>query len=185
MILAVQVGRSWRFISSREDVAGVVESVFDDLAAQREQGFPGEVAELTFARQPWHGYDVDTDNHLFISINVETGFGALTWYVMQNRPRASDIHDVVWVTDNPQPTDADPRVVADPDAGGFYHPRSAIPLEQVRAALVEFCATGTGDRPECVSWTPGRIDGWRQDEPYRKRAPDDSGANFPDPWASA
>ncbi|MET7749740.1 Imm1 family immunity protein [Micromonospora sp. NPDC005367] len=39
--------------------------------------------------------------------------------------------------------------------------RSVLPLAQVRAAVEEFCRTGTGDRPECIRWVRGEINGER------------------------
>ncbi|MEU4692276.1 Imm1 family immunity protein [Actinoplanes sp. NPDC023714] len=179
MILAVMVGTTWRFIDPVDDPAGVVEEILDALSA--DASIP--VAELTFTRKAWQGHDVDTDNHLFVSVNQETGFGALTWYVMQGWPLEGEKYEEVWVTDNPDPADADPRVVKDPHAGAFYHRRSALPLDRVRAALVEFCAAGTGDRPESVSWVTGRVDGWRQDEPYPASGDAEPVWNLPDnPW---
>ncbi|WP_182546090.1 Imm1 family immunity protein [Halosaccharopolyspora lacisalsi] len=41
-------------------------------------------------------------------------------------------------------------MIGDPGYPRWYHPRHAIPLEQVEAAVREFCRRGTGDRPECL-----------------------------------
>lgn len=183
MILGVLIGEDWRFVDPQEDVARTVEEVLEFLTARRGVDDPGQVAELTFARLPWQGHAVDTDNHLFVSANEETGFGALTWFVDQGWPRKGEIYNDVWVTDNPKPPSFDPRVVSDPDCGTFYHSRSDIPLSQVRAALVEFCSMRSGDRPECVSWVPGRIDGRRLDENFPRKKESESAWALPEnPW---
>lgn len=75
-----------------------------------------------------------------------------------------EIDDYVWVSDNPAPPDFDPRVVSDPCVPYFYHPRSTLPAAQIRAAVEEFCRTGTGERPERVHWVRGEANGNRLDE---------------------
>ena len=66
-----------------------------------------------------------------------------------------------WVSDNPAPPDFDPRVLSDPGCPLWYDPRSTLPVARVRAALRELCRMGTGDRPECVQWVHGEINGER------------------------
>ncbi|MGW2935724.1 Imm1 family immunity protein [Streptomyces sp. NPDC001156] len=44
---------------------------------------------------------------------------------------------------------------------GRTYPRSTLPVTQVHAALEEFCRTGAGDRPECIYWVRGEINGER------------------------
>ncbi|MEV4283859.1 Imm1 family immunity protein [Actinoplanes xinjiangensis] len=182
MILCFAVGECCRFIDVRGDAIGVAQKILEELAAEARPGFPGQVAVLTFVQRAWEEVAAQTDNHLLASINVETGYGALIWYVTEDRKPKRDINNQVWVTNSLHPVEVDPRVVADPDCGTFYHPRSTIPLDQIRAALEEFCTMGTGDRPECVTWVSGGIDGRRDDEPYAGRAPDSTDA-WQDPWS--
>ncbi len=108
MILGFRADEDWRFTDPKNGIADVVERIFEALTAREEAGSRSQIAELTFARWPWEGETVDTDNHLFVSVNKETGFGALTWYVMQGWPKEGDIYEQIWVTDNPQPPNFDP-----------------------------------------------------------------------------
>ncbi|WP_398900972.1 Imm1 family immunity protein [Streptomyces sp. 1114.5] len=36
-----------------------------------------------------------------------------------------------------------------------------MPVPEVRAALEEFCRMGTGNRPECIRWVCGYMNGYR------------------------
>jgi hypothetical protein len=83
------------------------------------------------------------------------------------------------VSDNPRPPDFDPRVVADPGYPLFHDPSSTLPLDQVRAALEEFCYSGVGDRPVSVQWIKGDINGRREDREYDE---DLVTENVEDPW---
>lgn len=161
--MCVNAGEDWRCEDSPVDVARVVAELLEELNSSPAPGFRVQIAELSFAGERPIGSGIDTSNHLVVSLNGETGFGALTWHVTESWPRADGIYGEAWVTDNPFPAEVDPRVLSDRDTGTFFHRTSAIPEDGVRAALSEFCSTGTGDRPECVSWVPSRIDGWRLD----------------------
>jgi hypothetical protein len=97
--------------------------------------------------------------YLNVSVNVETGFGALIWGVSDGF--AGDLPDGVWTSDNPEPPTVDPRVLADPDSAAFHDPRSTLPIPRILAAVGEFCRTGTGERPTGVSWAEGHLDGTR------------------------
>ncbi|MEU9079159.1 Imm1 family immunity protein [Kitasatospora sp. NPDC048538] len=52
------------------------------------------------------------------------------------------------------------RVVFDPGDPRFHNPRSCLPVLEVRAALEEFCRMGTGNRPECIHWVRGYMNGY-------------------------
>ncbi|MGW1668812.1 Imm1 family immunity protein [Streptomyces sp. NPDC002324] len=126
---------------------------------------PGESACFMFADSR-HTADTFTwwpDNFLQISVNSVTGYGGLIWYVGEERAEASMdvISKHVWISDNPEPPDFDPRVVSDPGFPLFFDPRSVLPVLQVRAALEEFCRTGTGGRPESIGWVRGETSGRR------------------------
>ena len=171
MYLSVSAGWSRRCVGPRIDASQVVAEIFDDLNSCREPGFRVQTAALTFTAERPAGPVIDTDNHLLVSFNAETGFGALIWYVTEGWPRTGGIYDDTWVTTNLRPVDSDPLVVADSHTGEYHHRSSAIPDASVRAALTEYCTTATGDRPECVSWVPSRIDGWPLDAPPREQRP--------------
>lgn len=103
--------------------------------------------------------------YLFVAVNELSGFGALTWCTDGQAPRKGGIYDHAWISDNPDPSGTDSRLVSE-----TYHPRfhdraSAIPLPLVRAAVEEYCRSGTGERPECVDWVSGEISGQRHDRP--------------------
>ncbi|WP_285489351.1 Imm1 family immunity protein [Amycolatopsis taiwanensis] len=127
---------------------------------------PGEIANFSFAegRHSIGTYDWWPDNYLRVAVNPETGYGALIWYVTGDRNNVpEDLANYCWVSDNPNPPGFDPRVVADPGQPRFHDIYSVLPVAEVRAALEEFCRTGTGDRPETVRWVHGDMDGRRLD----------------------
>jgi Immunity protein Imm1 len=103
------------------------------------------------------------DNYLRVGVNSSTGYGGLVWHVSPKRAGASgdDKSQWCWVSDNPTPPDFDPKVFSDPGSPLCYDPRSTLPVLRVRAALEEFCRTGTGERPECIQWVRGEINGER------------------------
>jgi hypothetical protein len=68
-----------------------------------------------------------------------------------------------WVSDNPNPPTVDPQVLSDPGAPICFDVRSTLPIPVVRLALQEFCRQGSGDRPECIDWVLGEINGERLD----------------------
>ncbi|MFC4005964.1 Imm1 family immunity protein [Nonomuraea purpurea] len=122
----------------------------------------------------------DFDNYLHIAVNAVTGFGALTWFVTEGSAVPVDpaIAEHVWISDNPHPPAFDPDVFSDPGFPRYHHPRSTLPVPQIRTALEEFCRTGTGQRPECIRWTPGELSGRRLDTPE----PEEQIAHCEDPW---
>lgn len=111
--------------------------------------------------------------YLFVAANELSGYGALTWCTNGRPPRQGGIYDYAWISDNPNPPESDSRLVSETYHPRFYDRASAIPLTQVRAAIEEYCRSGTGERPECVNWTTGEIDGRRHDRPpFEDEAPD-------------
>ena len=127
---------------------------------------PGEVATFMFAegRHSEAVRDWWPDNTLQIAVNSTTGYGGLVWSATQERALRDEVSEYIWVSDNPNPPDFDPRVVSDPGVPYFFDPKSTLPVVQVRAALEEFCRAGTGDRPECIRWVHGEMNGQRHDQ---------------------
>ena len=108
----------------------------------------------------------EPDTLLRLAVNRSTGFGALMWLVTRGRSSGAgdEVDDYLWISDNPQPPEFDPRVIAEPGYVRFHSRRSAVPLERVRVVLEEFCRVGTGARPESISWVRGELNGQRSDE---------------------
>ncbi|MEV6846727.1 Imm1 family immunity protein [Actinoplanes sp. NPDC051411] len=104
-----------------------------------------------------------SDDLLWVGINNQTGYGALIWLALASSPKKGGIYNYTWVSDNPNPPTTDPQVIADPSVVYFHDPRNALPLADIRTALEEYCRTGTGDRPESISWVRGGTDGRRFD----------------------
>ncbi|WP_231330179.1 Imm1 family immunity protein [Actinomadura graeca] len=125
----------------------------------------GDVAWFCFAEEEHSDKNAVSDNFLRVALNGSTGYGGLVWGITDDSPRREGVSDGVWVSDNPEPPDFDPRVVSDPGYPLFFDPRCALPIPRVRAAVEEFCRLGTGDRPENIDWVPGRANGKRLDEP--------------------
>ncbi|MEQ4721484.1 Imm1 family immunity protein [Nonomuraea sp. B19D2] len=164
-----------------EALAASILEIIDSLP---EPSWPagGMTAEFAFIKQRQDPDDLphQFDNYLGISVNAATGYGALMWFVTDDTtlPVAPSIAEHVWVSDNPHPPAFDPHVFSDPGFPRYHYPRSTLPVAQIRAALEEFCRTGTGQRPECIDWTPGDLGGGRLDTPE----PEERIMYCEDPW---
>ncbi|MFE4826697.1 Imm1 family immunity protein [Streptomyces sp. NPDC056672] len=168
MILNAVIHGRYYYAESWSEKAGIVAEVMENLRSERRDQpwiSPGEVASFMFAdgRHSESVRDWWPDNTLQIAVNSETGYGGLVWFATQERVTKNDIAEHIWVSDNPRPPDFDPRVVSDPGVPYFFDSRSALPLDQVRAAVEEFCRLGSGDRPECIEWVRGEMNGQRHD----------------------
>jgi hypothetical protein len=168
LILNAVIHDRYFYAENWQEMMVLIGEVMENLQPERrDQPWidAGETASFSFAdrRHSASTRDWWPDNYLEISVNTETGYGGLAWFVTQDRVTKDDVSRYIWVSDNPAPPDFDPRVVGDPGVPYFYDPRSTLPLDDVRAALEEFCRTGTGDRPECVRWVHGEMNGLRHD----------------------
>ncbi|MBF6169749.1 hypothetical protein IU486_34305 [Streptomyces gardneri] len=166
MILNVRIGATYYYAQTWPQMSELVMMV---TRPQRisPPGIDGEHgnAEFMFAdgRHTARTRDWWPDNFLHVGVNCATGYGGLIWYVSPDRAGKSgdETSQWCWVSDNPTPPDFDPRVLSDPGCPLFFDRRSALPVTRVRQALEEFCRMGTGDRPECVRWVRGEINGER------------------------
>ncbi|MEG3629692.1 Imm1 family immunity protein [Streptomyces poriticola] len=168
MILSVGIGGAWRYAGTSEEKSRLVGEVMESLEGEAGEGrdwSPGQDAWLSLAEERHSGDNPVADNFLRLAVNRATGFGALIWFVADDSPRLGGVYEQVWVSDNPEPPGADPRVVSDPGYPLFHDSSSALPLARVRAAVEEFWRIGTGDRPECIDWVPGHMNGQRLDRP--------------------
>jgi hypothetical protein len=99
----------------------------------------------------------------------------------KSAPGRSEVFDHTWISHNPDPPNFDPQVVADPGYPLFHHPRSTLPLDCVRLALEEFCRASSGERPQCIQWVQGELNGQRLGEETAVDFVDTS--DVTDPWA--
>lgn len=191
MALAVYFNYQWYFPKTDADAVNVITQVFAGLdhehviEGQWEDGsphsvyFPGSDAWFSIgARGSGESESFDGKSHLRVGANRKTGYGALCWLVNEGHRQAGSVAGGAWVSDNPHPLSEDPRVICDPSIPTFHDPRGAFPIIQVRAAVEEFCRTGTGDRPAAVSWVMGDMAGRRKDTPVQPAA-----TKLDDPWA--
>jgi hypothetical protein len=165
MILNVVIGPDRRYAETWPEMSSLIAEVMDNLKGERTDvidgisyELAGDVARFACSDQRHDSATRLPDgsnwpsNELVVAVNRVTGYGALVWFVNRRYARTGGIHDRIWVSDNPQPPGFDTRVVSDPWASEFHDPRSTLRLPQIRAALEEFCRTGTGDRPQSVTW---------------------------------
>ena len=157
MILNAVVHGKYRYGETSDRVESLIHAVMHDLAPGdpwRDMR-PGEDAYLMLAegKHDEETFDWFPHNYLQVVANQCTGFGAVSWFVTDEWPSqgADPVADHAWVSLNADSPE-DPKVIGDPGYPRWYHPRHAIPLEQVEAAVREFCRRGTGDRPECLFW---------------------------------
>lgn len=176
MILNVRLGKEWRYAEGEGDVPGLVAEIIGNLKYEdKSQRWlsPGDCADLCFAKHriARKGYLGEADKFLRVAVNRTTGYGGLLWFAGDDTQ--------AWVSDNPNPPEFDPRVVADPWYPFFHDPGSTLPLDQFRAAVEEYCYSGTGERPSSVQWVRGDLIGRRADRIY----PDeDVNREIANPW---
>jgi hypothetical protein len=168
VILNAVIHNRYHYAEIWPEKVALISEVMQNLRFERRDQqwvSPGEIASFMFAdgRHSESVRDWWPDNTLQVALNSETGYGGLVWFATQERVARDDISEHIWVSDNPGPPDFDPRVVSDPGVPYFFDPRSTLPVGQIRTALEEFCRLGTGDRPECVEWVHGEMNGQRHD----------------------
>lgn len=166
MILNAIIHGKYEYAEDWAQMAALIEEVMNNLRSERK-GSPwvdaGEAATFMFAKNR-HSASERTwwpDNMLQVSVNSSTGFGGLIWHASQSRIIEGSASEFIWISNNPAPPSFDPRVVCDSSIPTFFDVRSVLPLALVRSALEEFCRSATGDRPNCVEWVRGELDGER------------------------
>ncbi|MFE6869433.1 Imm1 family immunity protein [Kitasatospora sp. NPDC057692] len=102
-------------------------------------------------------------NSLKISVNQSTGYGGVIWQAGAIHSKRGGVYAHTWVSDNPEPPTRDPKILSDPHHPVFMEPASALPISEVRKVLEEFYQAGTGDRPTCINWVRGRMNGEREE----------------------
>lgn len=139
-----------------------VERLIDEAIDQASPGSvdsplpPGEVAQFYCADHPWTDDIIEwaPDNFLQLASNPPAGYGALTWIGFRGE---TTMETFVSFGRN-APLANPPRLVIDPAYPRDHDAHSAIPLEQARRAVREFCRTN-GARPESVTWVRGDLTG--------------------------
>jgi hypothetical protein len=160
MILNAYFDDQWHNAGTAKQISSLITELIAALGHEHAAGnaiHPGDDAVLCFAVKRFeHRLRItkDAKGHLQVAVNKKTGYGALMWCWADSQ---------VWVSDNPQPPDFDPRVVSDPGYPLFHDPASTLPIKQFREALEEFCYSGTGERPTSVRWVRSDICGRRED----------------------
>jgi len=166
VILSAFFNGNWAYGETTEEMARIISSVLENLRGEDGEGrsyTPGSDAWFSMASERHSNEHRAADNHLRVAVNRRTGYGSLIWFVEDGSSRVGEVYKSVWISDNPHPPSVDPRVVSDPGYPLFHNPASAIPLDRVRAALEEFCLSGSGDRPSCIGWVSGDMNGQRLD----------------------
>ncbi|MFI0545271.1 Imm1 family immunity protein [Streptomyces sp. WSLK1-3] len=105
------------------------------------------------------------DNVLSIGINFSSEYAGFLWHcegIISQRVSAEVGHDVAnhaWVSLNPTPPEADPKVLSDPGCPTFFDRVSVLPLSSIRPVVEEYYQEGTGFRPAQVQWVKGHYTG--------------------------
>ncbi|MEV6846726.1 Imm1 family immunity protein [Actinoplanes sp. NPDC051411] len=126
MAISVLLDRQEILPKNPDDVAAVISRIMNNRDS--------EAAQIS----------VGGDDLLIVSVNSETGYGAIVWFVSRGSARKGGIYDHVWISDNPNPPQSDPRVFADLQSAIYHDRLSTIPAPQVQKALEEYFETGTG-----------------------------------------
>lgn len=168
MILNVRIGAEYYHAETWPDMFDLIDLVICEQRFSIPGVGVGDPVSFSFAheRRTAETRGWWPDNYLRAGVNASTGYGGLVWYVSPKRAEASgdEVSQWCWVSDNQFPPGFDPKVFSDPGSPLCYDPRSTLPVSQVRSALEEFCRFGTGNRPECINWVHGEINGERLSE---------------------
>ncbi|MEU1861163.1 Imm1 family immunity protein [Streptomyces gardneri] len=182
VILNAVIHRKWHYAETWPEMEILISEALENLESEGHVPYwsPGEDAWFMFSDRRHTDSDGPEapNNFLRIAVNSTTGFGALIWFATDGHKMSDSIRDQVWVSNNPNPPNFDPRVVSDPGEPRFHDRRSALPVTRIRAAVEEFCRRGTGQRPMCIEWTPGDLAGRRGDTPE----PETLITQCEDPW---
>lgn len=168
MFLSVFFKGEWRHAETSDETSRLVAEVVEGLQGEKEDAgswYPGEDAWFCIANRRHTETDPGGGSNLRVAINRRYEYGALVWFVDEGFPEEGEVHNSVWISDNPEPLDFDPRVVSDPGYPLFHDPASTLPLSRIQAAVAEFCCLRTGNRPECINWVAGHMNGQRLDRP--------------------
>ncbi|MFF7216351.1 Imm1 family immunity protein [Streptomyces sp. NPDC008238] len=168
MILNVKCERRKWFAETSDEVSAVVAEVLGHLQCWNKRGeywHPGNTAWFAWLEHRHVDRGHIPNNFLMVSLNRETGYGGLIWFVNAGYPGPDpdEVLDNIWVSDNPNPPAFDPEVISNPGEPYWFEPRSTLPAADIEAAVEEFCRVRTGIRPECVQWTLGEVSGRRAD----------------------
>ncbi|MFF7459781.1 Imm1 family immunity protein [Kitasatospora sp. NPDC008115] len=155
MILNVTIGDRRFHGASAKDAELLISRVLEGVDF-------GDTAWISVDDRPL-GDGSFASNSLKVSLNQSTGYGGIIWQVSSGCSRQGGIYAYTWVSDNPEPPAEDPRVLSDPHHPVFMEPASALPLSEVRKVLEEFYQAGTGDRPTCINWVRGHMNGEREE----------------------
>ncbi|MEV7783177.1 Imm1 family immunity protein [Kitasatospora sp. NPDC088351] len=153
MVLTVLIGDERHYGETQDDADRLISKVMEILQSGRNAWL-----SIDGHRRDRDGH---SDNHLVVSLNRETGYGGIVWFVSEKYPKRGGIYESVWVSDNTTPPAIDPKVISDLSHPVFMEPASVFPLPDVRKILEEFYRTGTGDRPTCINWVKGHMNGER------------------------
>ncbi|MFE9107619.1 Imm1 family immunity protein [Actinomadura geliboluensis] len=168
LLLSAFFGKKWHYADSREEISRLIDEMMASLKGEEGGGHvysPGNDAWLCLAGRRSTDQSPVSSSNLRVSVNWRTKYGALIWFVDEQFPAKGGIYDSVWISDNPEPLDCDPRVVSDPGYPLFHDLASALPVSQVRWAVEEFCYERSGARPDCIRWVSGQMNGQRLDRP--------------------
>ncbi|MFG2823285.1 Imm1 family immunity protein [Kitasatospora sp. NPDC048365] len=164
MILRVEIKGDEHFPTRPEEISDLTSEAFRSIT-------PKEISPgvHSVGSQAWFTVgEPDSKSprtYLRVTADERSGYGALSWW---SSAQSGGMYDFFWLSDNPGPSCAGPQLIADPCSGECYEPASALPLALIRAAIEEYCASGTGERPTCIGWVTGEYDGTRHDGPRFK-----------------
>ncbi|MBD0673642.1 Imm1 family immunity protein [Streptomyces sp. CBMA156] len=152
MFLSVVIGDDRHEVESREDADRLISWVMENAGSGRNAWFALNEVRFDKARP-------SDESVLMVAMDREAGYGGLVWSVSLSFSRREGIDGCTWVTDNPSPPAGDPKVISDMWTPVFMEPATVLPLPEVRKVLEEFCRARTGDRPSCVGWVKGHMNG--------------------------
>ncbi|MFI1947957.1 Imm1 family immunity protein [Streptomyces virginiae] len=167
MILSLFFKGEWHYSEGPDQTSRLVAEVVESLRGEEtgEPYFPGEDAWFCLSGRRYSDAEPVPGCNLRVAINPRHGYGALVWFADDQFHRSGGVYDSVWVSNNPEPIDFNPNVVSDPGYPLFHDQASTLPTSRIREAVEEFCRKGSGDRPECIDWVKGHVNGQRLDRP--------------------
>jgi len=97
----------------------------------------------------------------WLRVGYNNGLGAALFFddpYLNHKPRPAVTDDWAWVALNPEPLAEPPTIYYDQPTPTVFPPQSIMPLELLRAVILEWA--DTGERPTSVEWLTVNLLSW-------------------------
>ncbi|QIZ34238.1 Imm1 family immunity protein [Saccharopolyspora sp. ASAGF58] len=143
-VITVVFNADFYYARSAAEVAGLVRMIVEEPPGLVCTVYVWDRPCLSFREAGGPAYPT---GRLRVSTSPATGWGAMNYWD-HGTPDGRVVDSL-----NPDSGERAPVLCLDTD-GADFPASAALPLDQVREAVAEYCRTGA--RPTCVQWQPGK-----------------------------